>query len=138
VGCRAIGGAHVKSFVGLFLIAAGFGFVIAVAYFFVAHEEAAGTALLAIMTVALVFTAGYAIVAERNAGLVGDRPQETPNDAAGEDLGIFTTQSAWPILIAVSALATLVGLLWSPVLLVAGFVAFCLCLWRMGAESART
>jgi hypothetical protein len=126
-----------KSFVGLFLIAAGFGFAIAIAYFFVAREEAAGTALLAIMTVALVFTAGYAIVAERNADLVGDQPHETPNQAAGEDLGIFTTASAWPILIAFSVLLTMLGLLWSPVLLAAGFVAFCLCLWRMGAESAR-
>jgi Cytochrome c oxidase subunit IV len=126
-----------KSFVGLFLIAAGFGLTIAIAYFFIAKEEAAGTALLTIMTVALVFTAGYAILAERDADLVGDQPQETPDEAAGEDLGVFTTQSVWPILIALSVLATLIGTLWSPLLLVIGFVAFCLCLWRMGAESAR-
>jgi hypothetical protein len=127
----------VKSFVGLFAVAGLFGVAIAVAYWFIAHEEAAGTALLGIMAAALLFTAGYAVVAERNANLEGDDP-DVPNAAvAGEDLGVFTVESAWPFLIAVSALATLVGVLWSPLLGGLGAVALVLCLWRLGAESAR-
>ncbi len=126
-----------KSFVGLFACSAAFGLVIAVAYSWVAHEEAAGTILLGIMTAALVFAASYAVIAERNADLDGDKATMTNAASAGEDLGVFTTSSAWPILIAASGALALCGLLWSPLLGVAGFVALILGLWRMGAESSR-
>ncbi len=66
-------GIGMKTFVVLFGIAAAFGAAIAVAYWFIAHEEAAGTALLSVMTAALVFATGYAVVAERDARLAGDR-----------------------------------------------------------------
>jgi Cytochrome c oxidase subunit IV len=128
----------VRSFVALFACAAGFGTAIAVAYWFIAHEEATGTALLTLMAIALAFAAGYAIIAERNAALEGDNPDEPPEAMSGEDVGSFTTHSAWPILVAVCALGTLVGVLWSPLLGVAGLVVLVLCLWRLGAESART
>src|SRR5579862_2808450 len=85
---RPAAGARMKVFVGLCLISAGFGLVVGVTYFFVAHEETAGTAMLGFMTVALTFCGGYAIVAERNADLVGDAKDATPQSAAGVDLGI--------------------------------------------------
>lgn len=126
-----------KTFVGLFFSSALFGLAIVVAYWFVAHEETVGTALLAVMTAALGLTAGYAVIAERNADIDGDSPEITARDVAGEDLGIFTTESAWPILVAISATFMLVGLLWSPLLAAVGAIALILCLWRLGAESAR-
>ncbi len=88
----------------------------AVAYFFIAHEEGAGTALLGIMTAALSFAALYAVVAERDADLEGDYPNKRNEEVAGENLGIFTTETPYPILIAVSALAMMTGMLWSPLL----------------------
>jgi hypothetical protein len=127
----------VKSFVGLFGIAAAFGGAIAAAYWFVAHEEATGTALLGVMTAALAFATGYAIVAEREADLAGDDPNETPRDDAGEDLGIFTLRSPWPISIAFCSVALLTGMLWSPLLGIAGAIGLLLSVWRLGAESAR-
>ncbi len=127
-----------KTFVQLFISSAIFGVVIGVAYWFVAHEEATGTMLLGIMTAALTFTAGYAVIAERNANLDGDRQDMLAPAAAGEDLGIFTIESAWPILVALSCVFMLTGLLWSPFVAAAGLVALLLCLWRLGAESART
>jgi hypothetical protein len=126
-----------KSFVRLFAIAALFGLAIALAYWLVAHREAAGTALLGIMAMALAFTAGYAVVAERDARLESDDPAETMAGAAGEDLGVFTTHSAWPPLVAICALAVLVGLVWLPLLCAAALVALVLSFWRLGAESAR-
>lgn len=126
-----------KTFVGLFAASAAFGAAIALAYFFVAHEEAAGTALLGIMTAALALCAGYALIAERNADLDGDRAGMTPASAAGEDLGVFTTHSAWPVLTALSLLGILVGVIWSPLLGVLALAGLIVCLWRMGAESAR-
>jgi hypothetical protein len=127
----------VKSFVGLFGIAAAFGAIIAVVYWFVAHEEATGTTLLGIMAAALAFAAGYAVVAERDADLEGDDPSESRESVAGEDLGIFTLRSPYPILLAFCTLAVLTGMLWSPLLGVAGLIGMLLCFWRLGAESAR-
>jgi hypothetical protein len=126
-----------KSFVGLFSFAAAFGGVIAVVYWFVAHEEATGTALLGIMAAALAFAAGYAVVAERDADLEGDDPSESSENVAGEDLGIFTLRSPYPILLAFCTLAVLTGMLWSPLLAGAGLIGMLLCFWRLGAESAR-
>ncbi len=126
-----------KTFVAIFGVSAGFGIAIAIAYYFIAHEEGAGTALLGIMGAALTFAALYAVVAERDADLDGDYPNKTNAEVAGEDLGIFTTQSPYPILIAVCALAIMTGILWSPLLGIAGLVGMLLCFWRLGAESAR-
>jgi hypothetical protein len=126
-----------KTFVALFLSSAAFGIVIAVVYNLTSHELA-GTFLLGIMAAALTFAAGYAIVAEREANLDGDRQDECMDEAAGEDLGIFTTSSAWPILMAFSVLVFLVGAVWVPFLLFAGLAAMLLILWRLAAESNRT
>ena len=82
--------APMRSFVGLFGFSAAFGLAVAIAYFFIAHEEGAGTALLALWR-ALSFAALYAVVAERDADLEGDCPNKRNEEVAGEDLGIFTT-----------------------------------------------
>lgn len=126
-----------KSFVGLCICSALFGLAIAIAYWWVAHAEVTGTLLLGIMAAALAFAASYAVLAERDAALDGDDPNTSNIASAGEDLGVFTTSSAWPILIAAAAALGLCGLLWSPLLGAAGFTLVILCLWRMGAESAR-
>ncbi len=126
-----------KSFVGLFGIAALFGLAIAVTYWFVANEEGAGTALLGFMFAALAFATGYAILAERDAELEGDDPAKRNEEVAGVSLGVFTTETPYPILIAVCTLSLLTGILWSPLLAIAGLAGMLLCFWRLGAESAR-
>jgi hypothetical protein len=100
-------------------------------------HEAIGTVLLGIMATALLFAACYALIAERNANVVGDDAEQNARGAAGEDLGIFTPSSAWPILCAFAVLASLAGVLWVPFLAVVGIASLVLCLWRMGTESAR-
>jgi hypothetical protein len=126
-----------RTFVAIFGVSAAFGAAIAIAYFFIAHEEGAGTALLGIMTAALTFATLYAIFAERDADLEGDCPVKTNEEIAGEDLGIFTTETPYPFLIAVCTLAMLTGMLWSPLLGIAGLIGILLIFWRLGAESAR-
>jgi len=120
----------------LFAISAAFGLGIGLTYWFVAHGEATGSTLFAIMTAALVFAAAYAIVAERSANLAGDRPAADLATTAGEDLGIFTTESPWPLPVALCALGSLVGLLWSPFVLGLSLAGLVLCFWRLGSESA--
>lgn len=125
-----------KTFVGLFLSSAGFAAAAAIVYWYASHEYA-GTVLLGFMFCALTFAAGYAMIAERNAHLAGDDPQLDQKEAAGEDLGIFTKETAWPAVLAFSILWTLIGLVWSDFLIFTGLAAILLCLWRLAAESAR-
>jgi len=125
-----------KTFVGLFMSSAAFAAVISIVYWFASHEYA-GTLLLGFMCCALAFAAGYAMIFERNARLAGDDPELQQKEAAGEDLGIFTKESPWPLALALSILWLFIGLVWSDFMIFTGLAAMLLCLWRLGAESAR-
>ena len=125
-----------KTFVGLFLSSAGFAAAAAIVYWYASHEYA-GTFMLGFMFCALTFAAGYAMIAERNAHLAGDDPELDQTEAAGEDVGIFTKETAWPGLLAFSILWTFIGVVWSDFMIFTGLAAILLCLWRLAAESAR-
>ena len=106
----------------LFISSAVFAIVIAVAYWLVAHEIV-GTFLLAFMAFALIFIAGYMIVAEREADLHGDRDDAKVSDGAGEVVGTFTTRSPLPIWTALAVTCIGLGLVVSPTLAGLGVVA---------------
>lgn len=125
-----------RSFIALFGGSAAFGLIAAIVYWFSSHEYA-GTILLGLMALGLSFAAGYALLAEKEANLAGDSDKLQHKESAGEDLGIFTKESAWPILLAFSILWLLIGVVWSPFMMYTGLVAMLLILWRLGAESAR-
>lgn len=125
-----------KTFVALFASSALFAAAACVIYWFASHEFA-GTMFLGFMCCALAFAAGYSMMAERDANLAGDDPQLQQKEAAGEDVGIFTKESPWPLVLALSILWTFVGLVWSDFMIFTGLAAMLLCLWRLGAESSR-
>lgn len=125
-----------KTFVGLFLSSGTFGASIAVVYWFSSHEPA-GTFLLGFMTLAFAWAAIYSIIAESGTNLAGDDPDLQHKERAGEDVGIVTKATPWPMLLALSIFWTLLGVVWSDFLLLSGIAAMLLCLWRLGAESAR-
>lgn len=127
-----------KTFVGLFIIAGAFGLAVDISYWFVAKVEPAGVALLSVMTIGLVFAAVYAYFAEKDAELEGDDPNVRRERIAGEEVEIFTTHSPWPVLVALSSLALLAGVTWSPVLAGFGLAGQLYCFYRLGTESART
>ncbi|HVA29392.1 MAG TPA: cytochrome c oxidase subunit 4 [Candidatus Baltobacteraceae bacterium] len=118
----------------LFVSSAIFGIVIAVAYWFSAHNPD-GTILLGLMATALVFAAGYMFVAEREARLVGDRSNASSVEASGEQLGVFTVASPWPIVVAFSVFLLLLGLAIYPVLAAFGLALLLFGLFRLGRES---
>lgn len=126
----------VKTFAGLFCSSSAFGAAISIVYWF-SSREYGGTLMLGLMAMALAFAAGYTWLAEKDAQIAGDDPDLQHKEAAGEDLGIVTKESAWPILLAFSILWFLVGLLWSDFMIVTGAIAILLIAWRLGAESAR-
>jgi hypothetical protein len=125
-----------KTGISLFVSSTVFGIIIAAAYWISSHH-AGGTILLGLMAAGLSFATIYALLAERDADLTGDDPRIVQSQAAGEDLGIFTSASAWPILMALAVTATLAGVVWSMPVAVAGLAAIVLIGWRLGAESAR-
>src|SRR5579864_3984268 len=128
--------ASMKTLVALFLSSAAFGTTICAVYWFSSHDRG-GSLLLGFMSIGLAWAAGYAIVAERNSNLAGDDPQLQHKKRAGEELGIVTKQSAWPVCLAFSVLWLLLGVVWSDFMIFTGLAAVLLCLWRLGAESAR-
>lgn len=125
-----------KTFVGLFLSSAAFGAVISIIYWFSSHEYA-GTLMLGFMFCGLAFASGYAMLAERNSKIDGDDKHLQHKEVSGEDVGVFTKESAWPTVLAFSILWFLLGVIWSDFMLFTGLAAILLCLWRLGAESAR-
>jgi hypothetical protein len=125
-----------KTFVGLFGSSAVFALAICIIYWFSSHEYA-GTLFLGFMCCALSFAAGYAFLAEREGNIAGDDGMLDQKDRAGEDVGIFTKETPWPPLLAVSILWLFIGLIWSDFMIFTGLAAILLCLWRLGAESAR-
>lgn len=125
-----------KTFVGLFMSSAAFSAAICIIYWF-ASRDYAGTFFLGFMCIALGFAASYAMFFERNAHLASDDPAMQQKEAAGEDVGIFTKESPWPVALAFSILWFFIGLVWSDFMIFTGLAAMLLCLWRLGAESAR-
>lgn len=125
-----------KTFAGLFGSSAAFALAICIVYWFASHEYA-GTLFLGFMCCALAFAAGYAMFFERDAHLAGDDSQLHQKEAAGEDVGIFTKETPWPVLLAFSILWLLLGIVWSDFMIFTGLAAILLCIWRLAAESAR-
>ncbi|MGD1171200.1 cytochrome c oxidase subunit 4 [Mycobacterium seoulense] len=111
----------------LFEFVAGFFIVVAVLYgvltalFATGGEEWAGTTALALTGgLALIVATFFRFVARR----IDTRPEDYEgaeiSDGAGE-LGFFSPHSWWPILVALSASVTAVGVaLWQPWLIAAG------------------
>ncbi len=99
--------------VRLFLSSMAFGIVIAAIYGFTTHDIV-GVIFLGGMALALVIVAMFIVVAEREANLAGDHEDMSPADIAGEELGVFTLESYWPILAAAGATLFLLGVVFVP------------------------
>lgn len=118
------------------LAAAAFIFVVDAVYWFVTYEPA-GTFLLGVMVLGLLFAAGYIATASRSAVLSADRPDLRPEDAAGERVGVFSAASPWPLVLAGGLLVTLVGLVYGVWLLVPGIVITIAALLGLMRENSR-
>ena len=106
----------------LFNSSTAFAIVIAAAYW-ATSREVVGTFMLGVMAFALSFIAGYMIVAEREADLIGDKTEATIADGAGEALGTFTIRSPLPICAAFAVTCLGLGLVVSPTIAALALVA---------------
>ncbi len=125
-----------KTGLKIFLNSAGFGIVIAAVYWLVARHPA-GTVLLGLMAVGMLFIAGYMLVAERHANLAGDDKSPSFEASAGTDLGIFTGATAWPLIAAVGVFAVIIGAIWSLLFAALGGLTLLYACYRLARESAR-
>lgn len=116
--------------------AAAFLLAVAIVYWFVTYEYA-GTFLLGVMAVGLLFAAGYLAAASRGARYPADQPDLRPEDAAGGHIGSFAAASTWPIVLAGGVLVTLAGLVYGPWLFAPGMVITVAALLGWTRESDR-
>ena len=113
--------ARLFEFIALFFIVVSVLYGVLTALFATGGEEWAGTTALALTGgLALIVATFFRFVARR----IDTRPEDYEgaeiSDGAGE-LGFFSPHSWWPILVALSAAVTAVGIaLWLPWLIVAG------------------
>ena len=103
----------------VFLGTAAFGLVLAAIYWLVS-KEAAGTTLLLGLGIAPLILAGWVQLHRSAETAAEDRPDALPEDAAGEELGSFPAESAWPIALAGSSVLLLGGIVYGPALLLLG------------------
>jgi len=105
---------------------AAFGLVVGAIYWFISYE-AAGTTLLLALGIAPLILAAYAERDRRRTGadtspLPEDLPDARAEDSAGEDVGSFPAESAWPIALAGASVLVLGGIVYGPALLVIGLL----------------
>ncbi|MDQ2909282.1 MAG: cytochrome c oxidase subunit 4 [Candidatus Eremiobacteraeota bacterium] len=97
----------------LFLSSMTFGIVIATIYGVTTHDVS-GIIFLGLMAVALAIVSLWIVVAEREAHLAGDQTDMDPADAAGEEVGVYSTESYWPILAALGMACVVLGVVFIP------------------------
>lgn len=117
--------------VRLFVSSMVFAIAIATAYGATTHDLI-GVLFLGAMALALIVVTGYIVVAEREANLASDAPDAKAADSAGEEIGVFSLESYWPILAALGTTSMLLGAIFLPGLSAAFVIAgVALVAWTM-------
>jgi hypothetical protein len=117
----------------VFLSSMTFGLVIAAVYWLTTHERV-GTILLGLFGAGFAFVAAYLMVIRPKTRLDGDQ-MRAPAEFAGETIGVFSLESPWPVLLAISTAALLIGIVLHPALAVLALLALFGTLWQLVRES---
>jgi len=110
-----------------------FGLVVAAAYWF-DTREAAGTFLIAVMGIAFFWISAYLFGTRKQTSYDGDE-ERLPSQLAGEHIGVFSSESPWPITLALATAALLLGVVLHPMLGVFALLAAFVVLWQLVRES---
>ncbi len=111
--------------------------VVAGVYWFLSDEQA-GSLLLAFLAAASALLGWY--LGRRGvaaAGGFGDREDAGPDDAAGEDLGVFDSASIWPVVLAVGAMLLGTGAIFGSGVLLVGAIVTVLAVVGLVAQTGR-
>ena len=117
----------------VFVSSMTFGILVAVAYWWDTHEII-GTFLLGLFALGFAFVVAFLLSIKPKTRLDGDE-QRAPAELAGEEIGVVSLESPWPVLLAVCATCMLVGIVLHPLLAVFALAAFLAVLWQLIRES---
>ncbi len=110
-----------------------FGIVVAAAYWWDTHEVI-GTIFLGLFGIGFAFIVGFLLAIKPKTRLDGDQ-QRTPAELAGEEIGVVSLESPWPVLLAVCATCLVIGVVLHPMLAVFALAGFLVILWQLVRES---
>lgn len=117
----------------MFVFAMVFGLVISGVYW-IDTGEAAGTVLLAVMGTGFVWVTAYLIGTRKTTHYDGDQ-EKAPAELAGEHVAVVSSESPWPILLALVTAAFLIGTVLHPMLGLFAVLAFFIVIWQLVRES---
>ena len=116
---------------------AAFFTIVGVVYWFLSYEQA-GSLLLVFLAGASALLGWY--LGRRPvtaAGGPGDRADAGPDDAVGQDLGVFDAASIWPVVLAVGAMLLGTGAIFGSGVLLVGAIVTVLAVVGLVAQSGR-
>ena len=99
-------------------------------------DEPSGNVLFLLVLVSLAFLAVYLWRAGAGRPLPEDRVDATPDDAAGEEVGVFPARSVWPLAMGASATLLAFGLAFNGWIALPGALGLLTSCVAMALESA--
>jgi len=117
----------------MFGFAMAFGVVIATVYWFDTGEPA-GTIFLALMGIGFIWVTTYLFGTRKTTHYDGDE-EKLPSELAGEHIAVVSSESPWPILLAVATTSFLLGVVLHPMLGFFAVICLFVVLWQLVRES---
>jgi len=123
----------VKIALRMFSFAMVFGIVICGVYWF-DTADAPGTVFLLFMGLGFSWVVAYLFSTRKTTQYDGDT-QQLPSDLAGEHIAVVSSESPWPILLAIATSAFLIGTVLHPMMGFFAIVCFFIVVWQLARES---
>ena len=117
----------------MFSFAMVFGIVICGVYWF-DTADAPGTVFLLFMGLGFSWVVAYLFSTRKTTQYDGDT-QQLPSDLAGEHIAVVSSESPWPILLAIATSAFLIGTVLHPMMGFFAIVCFFIVVWQLARES---
>lgn len=117
----------------MFSFAMVFGIVICAAYWF-DTGDAPGTVFLGLMGLGFSWVVLYLFSTRKSTKYDGDE-ERLPSELAGEHIAVVSSESPWPILLAIATSAFLIGTVLHPMMGFFAIVCFFIVMWQLARES---
>ena len=117
----------------MFSVAMAFGLLICAVYWF-DTREAAGTVFLGFMGLGFVWVLMYLFGTRKTTHYDGDQ-EKLPSELAGEHIAVVSSESPWPILLAIATASLLIGTVLHPMMGFFAFVCLFVVVWQLARES---
>jgi hypothetical protein len=117
----------------MFSFAMAFGLLICAIYWFDTGESA-GTIFLGFMGIGFVWVLMYLFGTRKTTHYDGDQ-EKLPSELAGEHIAVVSSESPWPILLAIATAAFLIGTVLHPMMGFFAVLSLVVVVWQLARES---